>query len=388
MRIGKFCDSYRPYTSGVVRSVETFTTEMTQMGHEVFIFAPNYPNCKEEPRVYRFFSIPSPTNKDFTLALPFSLGLWAKVKELNLDVIHVHSPFILGRVGAKYARRLGIPLVFTYHTLYDQYVHYVPFGQNITKEITQKFTVDFCNQCDQVIVPTGVIANHLRAQGVRAPIQPIPTGIYTEEFKKAEKGWLRNKYGIPHNKKVLIFVGRLGQEKNIDFLFEAYKKIWRTHPDTRLLIVGGGPEEERLKAAVQQSDFGDNIIFTGNLSKEDVIKSYVDADIFVFASVTETQGLVIAEAKAAGLPVVAVDAFGVSEMVVNGEDGYLCPLDKDLFANSVNKLLENSQLRHIMGQKAMENAELLSSRNCALKLVSVYKSLIRRKRSRIDRLHG
>ncbi|MBO8138259.1 MAG: glycosyltransferase family 4 protein [Desulfotomaculum sp.] len=387
MRIGMFSDSYRPYTSGVVRSLETFKTELESMGHEIFIFAPNYPNCEREPNVYRFFSIPAPTNKNFTLALPFSIGLLSKIKKLKLDIIHVHSPFLMGRLGVRCARKLGLPLVFTYHTLYDKYVHYVPFSQNVTKELTQKFTIDFCNHCDMVIVPTNIIADRLRKSGVKVPLTAVPTGINVEEFRTADKDWLRKNYSIPGSKKIMLFVGRLGQEKNIDFLLESYIEIYKQRPDTVLVLVGSGPEEEKLKQKVKEFNLENQVIFTGTRPKEEVVKIYAGADLFVFASVTETQGLVIAEAKAAGLPVVAVDAFGVSEMVVNGEDGYLCPLDLNIFTNSVLKILNDDSLRQSMGHMALKNAEKLSSRNCANKLLRVYNKLIQTKIQH-DRLHG
>lgn len=388
MRIGMFSDSYRPYTSGVVRSVETFTAELNKMGHEVFIFAPNYPDCEEEKGVYRFFSIPAPTNKEFTLALPFSLSLSTKIKELKLDVIHIHSPFLLGRLGARWARRLGIPLVFTYHTLYDKYLHYVPLGQNITKGITQRMTVDFCNQCDRIIVPTGVIKNLLLEKGVNTTIEVVPTGINTDDFRNADPKWLRAKYNISPNTKILLFVGRLGQEKNIPFILDSFQQIVQSNPDTVLVLVGSGSEEENLATKVTQLHLTDKVIFTGRLSKEDTIKSYAGADVFVFASVTETQGLVIAEAKAAGLPVVAVDAFGVSEMVKHSEDGYLLPLDLEQYTDCIKRVLDNDQHREFLSKKAIINAEELSSKNCTLKLTQVYASLVEGREKQNKRLHG
>ncbi|MEG6615601.1 glycosyltransferase family 4 protein [Peptococcaceae bacterium 1198_IL3148] len=376
MKIAMFSDSYHPYTSGVVRSVETFTHELTEMGHEVFIFAPNYPNCEQEKGVYRFFSIPSPTNKEFTLAVPFSLSLWTKIKQLQLDVIHVHSPFLLGRLGARWAHRLDIPLVFTYHTLYDKYVHYVPLGQNITKGITQRVTIDFCNQCHKVVVPTAVIADYLKENGVNVPTEVVPTGIDIDEFRRADKQWLRNKYNIPADYKVLLFVGRLGLEKNINFILKSYQEVVQYYPQTVLVIVGSGPEEENLKTIVNQSGLNNKVIFTGKLSKEDTVKCYAGSNIFVFASVTETQGLVLAEAKAAGLPVVAVDAFGVSEMVTNGKDGYLCPLDVNIFTNSLKSILSNGPLCQVMAEHALKNAEQLSAKQCAKRLERVYYKLL------------
>lgn len=379
MKIGLFTDSYLPYTSGVVRSIQTFNEELGSMGHEVFIFAPNYRNCVEEERVFRFASIPSPTNRDFSLAVPFSPRLKPTIKRLNLDIIHVHSPFLLGRLGARYARKLGIPLVFTFHTLYDQYVHYVPFARSFTRELAQRISRDFCNLCDLVLVPTWVIGDYLRKIGVRTPIEKVSTGIRLAELQKGRREWLRQRFAIQPAAKVLLFVGRLGQEKNIGFLMECFSLVNREIEDTLLVLVGGGPEEEHLKNKAAELGIGDRVVFTGTLPPADVAHCYAGADLFVFSSVTETQGLVIAEAKAAGLPVVAVGANGVSEMVEDGVDGYLTGMDRFQFAEKVCHLLTNSALREEMGRRARLHAESLSAASCTVRLVECYQRLIAQK---------
>ena len=388
MQIGVFTDSYLPYTSGVVRSIETFTQELRKLGHRVYIFAPRYPHYMnkdsqhEEEGVFRFASIPAPTNREFTLAVPFSWRFKPAIEKLHLDIIHVHSPFLLGRLGARYARKKGIPLVFTFHTLYDHYLHYVPFSQNITKEITQKLCSDFCNNCDQIIVPTSIVGDYIKKFGVSCQVKKLPTGINFDDYANPNAKWLRKKYHIPDEQKILLFVGRLGKEKNVSFLISCFNKIHNLLPETHLVLVGGGPEEQELKKTIAEMNITDKVTFTGTLSKPDVINCYFGADLFVFSSVTETQGLVIVEAKAGGLPVVAVNAFGPSEMVVDGEDGFLTDLCEADFVDKVLLLLKDEQLRITMGKKARINAEEISSRNCALKLLETYDSLIR------DRLIG
>ncbi|HAP93635.1 MAG TPA: glycosyltransferase family 4 protein [Desulfotomaculum sp.] len=378
MRVGIFTDSYLPYTSGVVHSIETFKEELVTMDHELYVFAPGYPGCRQEQQVFRFPSIPAPTNRDFALALPFSPQLRVVLGKWRPEVIHVHSPFMLGRVGVACARRLNIPLVFTFHTLYEEYVHYVPFAQNITKKITRLISRNFCNRCDLVIVPTAVIGDYLRKIGVYVSIKTIPTGIKIEEFSYPDRGWLKRQYDIPEEDKVLLFVGRLGQEKNITFLVESFRRIAVEFPRARLVLVGGGPEEEPLKRRVRKQDLWGRVFFAGKRPKDEVAKYYAGADLFVFASVTETQGLVIAEAKAAGLPVVAVKAYGVSEMVADGEDGFLTELSHDSFIKKILLLLSDDELRKSFSEKARKNAEKISARNCALSLVDSYQKLIDR----------
>ncbi|MCG8400174.1 MAG: glycosyltransferase family 4 protein [Firmicutes bacterium] len=373
LKIGVFTDSYRPYTSGVVRSIETFAEELQAQGHETYIFAPDYPNSpKHEEKVFRFLSVPAPTNNAFSLAVPVSTRLRPTLKKLGLDIIHVHSPFMLGRVGARWARKLHLPLIFTFHTLYDQYVHYIPFGQNITRELTKKFCADFCNNCDQVIVPTGVIAGHLKNWGVNSNIRVIPTGIKLADFRKEQKNWLYKKFNIDPACRIIISVGRLGKEKNFSFLIDSYKQICSANPDTKLVLVGNGPEKDNLEKQCRRLGIADRVVFTGILTGEETALAYNSAHIFIFASVTETQGLVIGEAKTAGLPVVAVKAFGVSEMVEDGVDGFLTDLDMNQFVGAVNKLLVDEKLRQVMGRNAAGNAEMISSLNCTGKLIDSY----------------
>ncbi|MGB9802365.1 glycosyltransferase family 4 protein [Desulfofundulus sp.] len=376
MKIGIFTDSYRPYTSGVVRSIDTFTSELTRMGHEIYIFAPNYPNCSREKHVFRFPSVPAPTNRDFTLAVPFSLRLKPIINQWQPDIIHVHSPFLLGRVGARYAHKMGIPLVFTFHTLYDQYVHYVPFARSITRELTRRFCRDFCNRCDLVVAPTAIIEEHLKRMGVRSKIKVIPTGINLEEFARGDRNWLRKKYGIGVQEKILLFVGRLGQEKNIGFLISAFADLLGEFQALKLVLVGGGPEKLNLQRMTAQLGIEKHVIFTDTLNRTEVINCYHGADLFVFSSKTETQGLVLAEAKAAGLPVVALKAFGTCEMVRDGEDGFLTPENKELFIEKIKMLITDDDLHQKMASRARENAQLLSSRQAALNLIGEYHALL------------
>ncbi|MEW6457867.1 MAG: glycosyltransferase family 4 protein [Bacillota bacterium] len=379
MRVAIFTDSYRPYTSGVVRSIETFSEELLALGHQVYIFAPRYGQVQSrEESIFRFYSVPSPTNPDYNIAIPISLRLKTTLKQLKVDIIHVHSPFMLGRLGARCARDLELPLVFTYHTLYDQYVHYLPVARNLTRKITQKLSVQFCNRCDMVLVPTWVIGEYIRGLGVQVPVTKLPTGIKVEDFQQGDPRWLRERYGIGAEEKVLLFVGRLGQEKNIDFLLRAYRQVLDGLPQApvRLVLVGGGPETGNLKLMARALGIGERTVFTGPLAGRDVVHCYAGADLFVFPSVTETQGLVIGEAKAAGVPVVAVDAFGVAEMVNHGEDGFLTSLSEQGFAERILVLLNDEELRRRMAGAARENARELSARVLAGQLESVYRRLI------------
>lgn len=380
-RIAIFTDSYLPYNSGVVHSIQTLDHELSSTGHEVFIFAPRYPKCdNREEKVFRFISLPSPTNLDYYFAIPLSRHLKTTLKKMQPDVIHVHHPFTLGRMGMNYARQLGIPVVYTFHTLYEYYSHYLPLPQNPAKQIIRKICLNFGNRCDFIVTPTAAARDYLRQLGVTTPVKVIPTGIKAEEFTAADAGWLRRQYHIKRQEKILLCVGRLGKEKNSDFIVKCFARIVRDFPATRLVLVGKGPQEKELKRLAQKLGIRDKVTFTGLLAKDEVIKCYCDADIFVFASVSETQGLVIPEAKSAGLPVVAVRANGVSEMVQDGIDGFLTGLSMETFTAKIKLLLQDEYLRKEMAKNARLNSRKLSSKSYASSLLDVYSSLIVEKR--------
>ncbi len=378
MRIGIFTDSYKPYTSGVVTSICTFRDELVKLGHEIYIFAPSYPNYhEEEDNVFRYYSLPSPTNRDYTLAVPVYPGMNKLLKKLDLDIIHVHSPATLGRVGMHYARKHGIPLVFTYHTLYDQYVHYVPVPQDLAKEMAIKYSTNFCNHCDHVIVPSKEVEEILNGQQIRTPITVIPTGVPLHKFMGSESNWLRDNYEIPAENKILLFVGRLTKEKNLEFLIKAFAMVKKNLSATTLVITAQGPLEHELKKLAIKLGLSleTDVIFTGALPFETLVKVYYASDLFVFSSVTETQGLVLIEAMAAGLPVVAVSAYGVQDMVDSGINGELTRCELDEFSQAVVKVLSDHELYKKYQKNAVIKADSLSAANMAKKLNKVYEDL-------------
>ncbi len=383
MNIGFFTDSYHPYTSGVVRSIELFAREFSDRGHKVYIFGPDYPliHYPREDKVFRFASIPAPTMPEFSIALPFSAYLRATVRRIGLDIIHVHSPFLLGRLGAYAARQYSLPLVFTFHTLYEQYVHYLPLARQTTKHLVKTIVKDFCNRCSLVVSPSRLVESHLREMGVRARVAVIPTGIDLKEFASPDPFWLQDNYRFSPADDVLLFVGRLGKEKNITFLIESFYRLHLKNPNLRLVIVGGGPMEGELRRLCLHRGIDGKVIFTGVLPREQVVSCYSSAHLFVFPSVTETQGLVIAEAKAAGLPVVAISAYGAAETVRHGEDGLLTEPGMDSFCAGIVKLLQDRELYEKMQRIALLNAKELSSGYSAEKMLAYYDSLLRSKKA-------
>ncbi len=378
MNIGVFADSFRPYSSGVVRSIELFSREYTTCGHSVYVFCPDYPHMHtiEEENVFRFMSVPWPSMTDFSLPVPISAHLNQTIERLSIDIIHVHSPFLLGRLGARAARRHKLPLIFTFHTLYEQYVHYFPFVENTSKQVVQAIARNFSNRCNVVIAPSQLVADYLRHIGIKTLIVKIPTGIDMDEFKELDRNWLKNNYGVRPEEKVLLFVGRLGKEKNVAFLLKAFQEVLKSIPDCRLVLAGKGPLEENLRQQCRQQGIEDKVVFTGELTRQQIVHCYASSDLFVFPSVSDTQGLVIGEAKAAGVPVVAISAFGPAEMVNHYEDGLLTKFSLPAFTEAIIKLLKDKELYARMSKKSLKNAPLISSALCSERMLEVYQGLI------------
>ena len=391
MKIGVFTDSFKPYTSGVVTSICTFREELSALGHETFVFAPSYPNYREtDKNVFRFFSVPAPTNPDYSVPVPISPRINIIARKLDLDLIHVHTPFIMGQVGARQARRLDVPLVFTYHTQYDQYVHYVPMGQEWAKDLTIKYCRYFCNRCDLVITPSSDIKEQVLSYRIEAPVEVIPTGVDVNKFSRGDRTWLRREFGIDEDKKICIYVGRLTREKNLEFLLKAFRLVLDRYPKTCLVIVASGPLERELKKLTisQGMALNRDVIFTGFLPFERLVDAYHGADLFTFASLTETQGIVLVEAMASGLPVVAVRASGTQDMVENGRQGLLTRCDLEDFAQQVVRVLTDDELRRNLAEKAVKRAAALSSRAMAKKLEESYYRVIERYRGSQRRKFG
>ncbi|HAI20933.1 MAG TPA: glycosyltransferase family 4 protein [Clostridiales bacterium UBA8153] len=373
-----FTDSYRPYTSGVVRSLDTFTRQLEGMGHRVFIFAPAYGRHQGEAGVFRYFAVPAPTNRRFYVAIPLSWRTGRTVRSLQLDVIHAHSPFGLGRLGMRHARRQGIPVVFTYHTRYDQYAHYAPLVGVHLRSWVGRLARDFANRADAVIAPTGSIKELLQEEGVRSPLRVVPTGVDPGEFSHSDPGWARQTLHLEPGRPVIVSVGRLGAEKNLEFLIRV---AGRLDDRVTLVMVGDGPLREQLETLVRQLGLAGRVKFSGQLDRPELGSVLKAACLMVFSSHTDTQGVVLLEALAAGLPVVAVDAPGARDMVTPGVNGFLTPPDEACFAQAVKTLLDDAQLHGEFSRAARRQAEGFSSRACAQLLVEVYREVAHQSRS-------
>lgn len=374
MRITMFTDSYYPYISGVTRAVATLRQTLESLGHQVAVFCPSYPNTRQEDGVHRLPSIKAPTNSTYYVAVPPFFGLTGRALATMPDVIHIHSPFNLGKAGYSLARRHGVPVVMTYHTMYNMYSHYVPVAGRRVSKIVEGIAFRTAEAVDAVITPSNALAGYLKENGVRTPMFPIPNGIQIRSFQDGDSAYVRAKYGIPKDVPIIISCGRLGVEKNIDTLLDAFSLVAKAK-DAALLLVGDGPLRERLKARAESLGIGDRTYFAGSVQPDLMPHMYAGADLFLFASLTDTQGLVLVEAKAAGLPAVAVGALGVKDMVAHGEDGFLCENDARELAQRTIGLLTDSAALARMKRKAAENAAAFSAEASARKVLTCYESI-------------
>ena len=379
MRVGIFSECYKPTINGVVVSIESFREELEKRGHKFFIFTSSTQDYREKDpsHVFRFPSVKTFT-KDYPLAIPsFAPFKTDHILNMGLDLIHSQHMFSMGRLGLRIARKLNIPIVHTYHTLISEYTHYIPLFPGLAESSVTRISRNYCNACDQVITPSPSMKKILRSYGVSAPIESIPTGVNLEDFKNPyHKELLRSKWKIPEHQKILLYLSRVAREKNLDFLFSVVKKLAKKRNDFHLLLVGGGPELDHYQDFVHKADLDSRVTFTGMQEKKEANRFFGAADIFVFPSITETQGIVITEAMAAGTPSVAINKMGPSNIIKNEVNGFLTPLNKKEFSSKIEKLLDDDDLRKKMGKNAKESAEKFSTKHSADKMEDIYEKML------------
>jgi glycosyltransferase involved in cell wall biosynthesis len=373
LRVGLFTNNYLPMLGGVARAVETVRTTLVTLGHQPFVVAPRMAGVTgSTPDVLRVPAVPAPTYPDFALPLPASAAVIRRIEALDLDVFHAQHPFLLGVTARRLARRLGRPLVFTYHTLYDKYAHYVPLPRPLVARQALAWSLAFANSADLVIAPSAGLASRLRAQGVRRPVVVLPTGVDLETFRPGDRDAARRALGLSSTGPLCLYLGRLDREKNLEFLLDAFARVAAQEPAARLVLVGRGTREARLRRYAARLTAGDRIHFAGGVAPEDAPRYYQAADVFLFASTTETQGLAVLEAMAAGRPVVAVRASGVEEAVVDGVTGLLVPEDLDVFSAAVLEVLADGGLAAKLSTGGREAALALGARALGARLAALY----------------
>lgn len=381
LRLLMISDVYHPRVNGVSTSIATFRRFLQAKGHTVTLIVPAYPgHVESDPDIWRVPSYYLPRDPEDRLLLPTGImKLRSRIVAGDFDLIHVHTPFAAHRAGVRLARMLGIPVVETYHTYFEAYLHhYVPLlPQSLLKFFARQQTRRQAQQVDRLIVPSSAMRDVMHAYGVNANVTVLPTGLDLAEFTAGDRQAFCHKLGIDPSRRLLIYVGRVAHEKNIELLLEVTDKLRHSHPDVLLVVAGEGPARSHLKAISKQRNLQDHVCFIGYLERGQALwDCYASGHVFVFASTTETQGLVLLEAMAMGIPVVGVPALGARDVLREGAGALLAPAVSEPFAQSVQRLLDDPVLHAQLSARAREYATGWSNLAMTDKLLDIYQTLV------------
>lgn len=377
LRIGFFTEVYRPVVNGVVASIDALAEGLRGRGHDVYCFAPRMPGGDEnDGPVFRMPSLPLPTRTAYRLTLPLVSRRNVNNVIKRLSLVHVHSPFVTGWMGMRYARRYGMPLVYTYHTQLEAYAHYVPFEPNATRYAASQLTRTFANLTDAVIVPTPAMATRLRDLGVTARLEVVPSGIDVHRFGAGRRDEaLRARLGAQPSDRLILCVSRLAKEKNVELLLEAIAVA--RDPSLLLAIAGDGPAREELEARARECGVAARTRFLGSVPRERLPDLYASCDAFCMPSTTETQGLVQAEALAAGAAVIAADAPQNRDVV--GAGGRIVAPNPGAFAAAIAATPATRD--EAAAAAARRSAERFSIGRQLDRMLAIYASLVWPERS-------
>lgn len=378
-------DVYFPRINGVSTSIRTFVEQLQGLGHTVHLIAPDYACCTEDEAWIK--RVPARSiyfdPEDKLMKFGSAMVLLPDLAKQNYDVIHVHTPFVAHYLGLKLSQKLGIPCVETYHTFFEDYLHhYLPWlPKVIAKGLARFISKRQCNSVDAIVSPSQPMLDVLRDYGVAVPAEVIPTGLQAHSFKEADGQAFRKKYGIPLDRPMLLYVGRVAFEKNIDFLLHMTKALLENQPNALLVVTGEGPAESSLHKLAKTLGIENSVQFIGYLDRATELNAcYQSADVFVFASKSETQGLVILEAMAQATPVVAIAELGTASLLVEGKGALIAPDDTHAFAEKVAQLLSHPEHCYELGRQGLDYATTnWTAKLQAQRLEGFYQNLIAKK---------
>jgi 1,2-diacylglycerol 3-alpha-glucosyltransferase len=412
MKIGFFSDSYLPRADGIAFSIETFRRELEKLGHEVYIIAPA-PGIRYKeasPNVIRFPAVKGLVFDDYLTSFFFPPQAIQKIKKLDLDIVHFHTPAQIGLLGAHFALRQKLPLISTYHAdLYEYVTHYpqvlpgaialsllspmifkgsaqdlrfalsgIKPERNVdawNRKIVVRGMTILHNYCDRVIAPSRKIEHQLKSWGTESPIRILPTGVDKITTTERAKAAFCLKNNIDSKDQVILFIGRLGTEKNIDLLLHSFAHIYSTHPRAKLVLIGRHEHMSRWEVMSAQLGIADRVVFTGYMDHDRLGAAYETARVFAFPSRTDTQGLVLHEAAAAGLPIVMIDK-DITEIVHNGVNGYFARNSSRDFAKKITTILDKEDVRLAMGAASEKLAEKFSASHQTKQLARLYENVL------------
>jgi glycosyltransferase involved in cell wall biosynthesis len=377
MKILMISDVYFPRVNGVSTSIETFRRNLRQLGHTVHLIAPAYGlGSTDESDVTRVPARRIPFDpEDRFMSYGWVMAKLEMLRAEHYDIIHVQTPFVAHYLGVKLAMQLGIPCVETYHTFFEEYLyHYVPLApKSLMRFLAKRFSRHQGNSLSGMVVPSHPMLHILRAYGIATKIEVIPTGIEPASFEPGNRALFRAQHGIDQDRPVLLFVGRVAHEKNIDFLLKVVARLKEQMPDVLFVIAGEGPARPALAAEVKKSDLTEQVQFIGYLNRLTELNScYRAADLFIFSSRTETQGLVLLEAMAQGTPVVSTAELGTRDVLQEGRGVWIAQEDVDDFSEKIVRLWQAQQTRLNLGQSGRDYAHEWSAARQATRLVEFY----------------
>jgi glycosyltransferase involved in cell wall biosynthesis len=371
-------DVYFPRVNGVSTSIETFRQALVPEGVDIRLVVPRYGDEPDQHGIARIGARRIPRDPEDRL-LP-----WRETRDTvhaqaeACDLVHIQTPFVAHYAGLRAARRQGKPVLATYHTFFEEYLyHYAPFlPRGWLKGLARRFSRTQCNDLDAVIVPSTAMRDRLADYGVSTPMHVLPTGIPLSRFAAGDRQRFRDRHGIPDGRPVALFVGRVAHEKNIGFLIEAVARVRRRVPELILLVTGEGPAEQALRRQAERLGVAGAVRFLGYLDRQGQLPdAYAAADVFAFASRTETQGLVLLEAMAMGLPVVAIAAMGTRDILAPGRGGIAAPDAVEGYAEALADLLGDGERRARLAAEARDYACEWADDRMANRLAGLYRSL-------------
>lgn len=382
MRILMISDVYFPRINGVSTSIQTFRRGLHAAGHETVLVAPEYPaqySDADQAPIIRVASRYLPRDPEDRIMKQGALrALRPELKRGGFDLVHIQTPFLAHYYGVTVARELGVPVIETYHTYFEEYLHhYVPvMPRSVMRFVARRFTVSQCSALDALVVPSKAMQKALEDYGVHCPMHIVPTGMEMERFANGDGRRFRERLGIALDRPTLVHVGRIAHEKNIDFLLRMFVRVVKLRPQIMLVVAGEGPALEHCKSYVASLQLTANVRFVGYLARErELPDCYSAGDLFVFSSKTETQGLVLLEAMACGTPVVSTAYMGTADIVKPERGARVAPDDEAGFADLVIELLDDPARRRSMSAEARSYAATWSAGAMTLRMADLYSAI-------------
>ena len=381
MKILFISDVYFPRINGVSTSIETFRHELRALGHTVHLIAPDYLSpSSDETDILRVPARNVPLDpEDRLMSFSWVMQHLDKFRNEQYEIIHIQTPFVAHYLGIKLSKLLNIPCIETYHTFFEEYLyHYVPLvPKKLMRMVAKRFSRHQGNSLNGMVVPSHPMLSILKNYGITTHAEVIPTGIEPDSFVLGDRTLFRKNYNIPQDRPVLLFVGRVAHEKNIGFLLQVLSRVRKEIQDILFVITGEGPARESLEKEVKELGLDENVMFIGYLDRHTELNScYRSADIFIFSSRTETQGLVLLEAMAQGVPVVSTAELGTRDVLIEGRGVWIAKEELTDFSEKIIRMLGNTEVRKELGEKGREYAHGWSASKQAERLLTFYQTTL------------